>query len=396
MRSGRLQTVGLPAAAARFLKPLAREARCRGLPLFAVGGCVRDWLLKRATYDLDLAVVGDPDPVAGLCARLLGGPAEAFGRFGTRRIIGRGRFRVDVATTRSEAYSEPAALPELTAVRVPIEADLFRRDFTINALAVRLDDGSRALVDPYGGLRDLRGRTLRVLHPASFRDDPTRVFRAARFLARLRYFPADGMIDEAREALLSGYAARLSRHRLLHELAGLLAERDPRPAFGLLEAWGYLQLFHQRLPWRRRLPTGVEPRLAALALALGPEKGRAFVESFPFEHHLRTELLVVLETGFSSLSPRAELSGLVLSAVRRAFPGLPPAALKPCFLHGADLIAAGLRPGPVFHGILDRAARLQRLGRLRSRAAAVAWLKARVSRWGRRARKVVESPSSKR
>lgn len=369
--------VAIPAATARFLKPLAAEARRRGLPLYMVGGPVRDWLLKSPTFDLDLAVVGDPDPIASLCAKLVGGTVEPFGRFGTRRVIGRGRFRVDVAVTRAEIYARPAALPEVTAVGVPIEVDLFRRDFTINAMAARLDDGSRALVDPYGGRRDLKDRTLRVLHPASFRDDPTRVFRAARFLGRLRYKPADGMGGEARDVLRMGEAAKLSRHRLLHELLCLLKEKNPGLAFGLLETWGYLELLHPELPWRRKLPDGVEPRLAALALALGPQKGRGFVDSFPFEHHLRTQLHDALTLTFSDKAPRAAPEPLVAAAARRALPKLPPGALKPCFLHGADLIRLGLKPGPDFHEIIDEAARLQRLGRLKTRAAALAWLKKR-------------------
>ena len=371
--SGEDGAVAVPASASRVLRPLAEEARRRGVALYAVGGPVRDWLLKRATFDLDVAVVGDPDPTAELCARLLGGKSEPFGRFGTRRVIGRSRFRVDVATTRAETYAEPAALPEVTATGVPIEADLFRRDFTINAMAVRLDDGSRALVDPYGGRRDLKARTLRVLHPASFRDDPTRAFRAARFLARLRLKPAHGLCGEAKDALAVGDAAKLSRHRLLHELTSLLKERDPSLAFGLIDAWGYLALIHPELPWRQKLPAGVEPRLAALALALGPDKGRGFVDSFPFEHRLRTLLHETLELAFSDKSPRVKPPPLALAAARRARPGLPAAALKACLLSGADLIAKGLKPGPLFHEILDEAARLQRRGKLKTRAAALAW-----------------------
>ncbi|MDE2142834.1 MAG: CCA tRNA nucleotidyltransferase [Elusimicrobia bacterium] len=368
-------TVAVPAAAARLLKPLADEAKRRGLPLYVVGGPVRDWLLKRSTYDLDLAVAGDPDPVANLCAKLTGGAVEPFGRFGTRRIIGRGRYRVDVATTRSETYASPAALPDVTAVGVPIEQDLFRRDFTINAMAVRLDDGSKRLVDPYGGLRDLKGRTLRVLHPASFRDDPTRVFRAARFLGRLHYKPADGMGGEAKDVLKMGEAGKLSRHRVLHELLCLLGEKNPALAFGLLEMWGYLPLIHPDLPWREKMPEGVEARLAAMALALGNDKGGAFIDSFPFEHHLRAQLHEAVALAFSDKSPKATPSQLVAAAVRRAAPKLPPSALKACFLRGSDLIALGRKPGPEFQKALDEAARLQRLGRLKTRAAALAWLR---------------------
>jgi tRNA nucleotidyltransferase (CCA-adding enzyme) len=343
--------------------------------LYIVGGPVRDWILERPTFDLDLTVVGEPDPIADVCAKLTGGKVEAFGRFGTRRVIGRSRFRVDVATTRAERYSEPAALPEVTATGVTIEQDLFRRDFTINAMAIRLDDDSRKLVDPYGGLRDLKARTLRVLHQASFRDDPTRVFRAARFLARLRYKPADGMGGEAKDVLKLGEAAKLSRHRLLHELLCLLGEDNPSMAFGLLEMWGYLPLLHPELPWQMKLPDGAAPRLAAMTLALGPAKGAGFVESFPFEHALRGELLEALALAYSDKAPRAAPSKLAAAAARRAFPKLSSAALMPCFLRGADLIKLGRKPGPEFHAVLDEAARLQRLGKLKTRPAALAWLK---------------------
>lgn len=367
--------VRVPAAALKVLGPLAAESARRGVPLYAVGGCVRDWLLGRPVFDLDVTVAGDPDPVAAVAGRLLGATPEPFGRFGTRRVVGKGRFRVDVATTRAETYAAPAALPEVTETGVAIERDLLRRDFTVNALALRLDDGSREVVDAYGGLSDLKAKTVRVLHAKSFADDPTRVFRAARFLARFAFRPAAGLIESARAA--RPHAAALSPHRLLHELACLLGETDPAPAFKLLKAWGYLELFDPALPWSAKLPTDAQARLASIALALGPAKGRAFVDRFPHEHQLRAKLHAALELAFSDLAPRAAPDALALSAVRRFLPKLPPAALKPCFLQGRDLIAAGLKPGPAFHAILDKAARLQRAGKLKSRSAALAWLATR-------------------
>jgi len=377
--SERLSRAAVPAEAERILTPLAEDARARGTALYAVGGPVRDWLLRRPNFDLDLTVAGDPDPVAAVAARLLGGTVEIFGRFGTRRIVSKGKFRVDIATTRAESYPEPACLPVVDALRVPIERDLFRRDFTINALAVRLDDGSRAVTDPYGGRRDLKDRVLRVLHPLSFRDDPTRVFRAARFLGRFGYRPAAGMIDEAGEALSAGYANRLSPHRRLHELESLLGEKNPRAAFALLDAWGYLKLLYPGFPYKIALPPGVEARLAALALALGPEKGRGFADAFPHAHHRHTILHEILALVFSDKSPRTAPEPPVAAAARRHLPKLPPAALKPCFLTGADLIAAGLQPGHAFHALLDEAARLQRRGLLKTRAAAKSWLKKQPS-----------------
>ncbi len=371
--------VPVPAAAERFLKPLADEARRAGSPLYVVGGPVRDWLLKRATFDLDLTVAGDPDPVADLCARLVEGRVEPFGRFGTRRIVGKGQFRVDVATTRAEAYAQPAALPELTETGVPIEQDLLRRDFTINAMAARIDDGSYALVDPYEGVSDMKRKSLRVLHGGSFRDDPTRVFRAARFLGRLGYHPDAELLRQAQDALESGAAEKLSPHRLLHELLCLLGEKNPFPAFHLLGEWGYLPylLIGPALTSgadAKHMPEGVEERLLGLALALGREGGPAFADFFPFGHETRRRLHDALALANSDASPRAALDPLVREAVAHAFPDMAPAALKPCFLSGADLISLGLKPSPAFHEILNEAARLQRRGELKSRAAALKWL----------------------
>lgn len=369
--------VAVPADAAKILRPLAEEARVRGTPLYAVGGPVRDWLLKRPNFDLDLTVAGEPDHVAAAAARVLGGRVEVFGRFGTRRIVAKGKFRIDVATTRTESYPEPASLPVVNRTGVSIALDLYRRDFTINALAVRLDDGSNALTDPYGGMRDLKDKVVRVLHRASFRDDPTRVFRAARFMARFKYLPADGLVDDARAVLADGHAAKLSPHRLLHELESLLGETDPGAAFVLLKAWGYLPLLHLELPWRKGMPAGVEPRLAAMALALGAENGRAFADAFPHAHHRRTILHETLALAFSDKSPRVAPEPPVAAAVRRFLPKAPPLAFKPCLLAGSDLIAAGRKPGPEFHELLDEAARMQRAGKLKTRAAALAWLRLR-------------------
>lgn len=367
--------VRVPAEAWKRLAPLAEEARRRGTPLYAVGGCVRDWLLRRPVFDLDVTVQGDPDAVAAVAGRLLKTEPVPFGRFGTRRVVGKDRFRIDVATTRAERYAEPAALPELTAVGVGIAEDLFRRDFTVNALAVRLDDGSRELVDAYGGLRDLRARTVRALHPRSFEDDPTRVFRAARFMGRLKYKAAPGLVEMAEAA--RAHAAGLSPHRVGHELVVLLGEKDPSAAFALLAQWGYLGFFDPGFPWGKRMPAGVEERLAALAASLGPERGRAFVDRFPHEHHLKVRLHEALALAFSDKSPRTPPDPLAVLAAKRVAKKLPPAALKPCFLHGADLIKKGLEPGPRFHEILDEAARLQRAGKLKDRAAALRWLSAR-------------------
>jgi tRNA nucleotidyltransferase (CCA-adding enzyme) len=364
----------IPSKTSALLKPLAEAARREGLPLYAVGGCVRDWVLgRRDVVDLDLVAEGDPSGIAQEAARLLGGKAEAFGAFGTLRVKGKA-LRVDFAAARRENYPEPACLPKVRPA--PLEKDLLRRDFTINAMALRLEpEGAGGLVDPYGGLRDLKAKVLRALHPASFRDDPTRVFRAARFLCRLGLKPAPGLRAMAREALEAGIAAKLSRHRVAVELLRLLAEEKPEAPLRLLRSWGYLDLVYPGLPAAAR-GGGAEERLFSLALALGG-KGREFLASLPVEHALARRVKEALSLCRQKASPRAALEPGVRRLVRLAFPRLPEAALRPLFLRGSDLHAAGLTPGPAFSAVLDEAARAQWSGRLASRAQALSWLRAR-------------------
>ena len=336
---------------------------------------MRDWLLDRAAVsDLDLCVVGDPSPLAKSCARRLGGRAEAFGRFGTLRVIAQSGVRVDFAQARRETYPSPACLPEVSPAG-SIEEDLIRRDFTVNAMALRLSPGPRALLDPMGGLADLRRKTLRFLHPESFRDDPTRVFRAARYLSRFAFKPAPDMAPAARRALGAGHAALLSRHRVLQELWRLLEEKKPAPALGLLRRWGYLGLVHPRLAAPRDFALdGAAERLSLLALRLGPEEALAWIDSLPIERGAAALIREVLVRAREKAASRAPLSDFSRRALKAAYPGLAAAALKPLFLSGGDLFARGVAPGRLMGEVLSRASRLQWRGSFSSRRDALAWL----------------------
>ncbi|HVC08609.1 MAG TPA: hypothetical protein VNH15_01555 [Elusimicrobiota bacterium] len=365
----------IPARARAILDPLSRQAHAAGLPLFLVGGCVRDWLLGRAAVsDLDLCVVGDPSALAQSCARRLGGTVEAFGRFGTLRVLAPSGLRVDFAQARRETYPSPGCLPEVSPAG-SIEEDLIRRDFTINAMALRLSPGPRALIDPMGGLADLRRKTIRFLHPESFRDDPTRVFRAARYLSRFAFKPAPDLAPAARRALEAGYAARLSRHRVLQELWRLLEEKKPAQALGLLRRWGYLGLVHPRLVAPRDFALdGATERLALLALSLSPDEALSWLDSLPIDRAAAALIRETLVRAREKAASRAPLSDFSRRALRAAYPRLAGAALKPLFLSGGDLSARGVAPGRLMGEILNRAARLQWRGSFSSRRAALSWL----------------------
>jgi tRNA nucleotidyltransferase (CCA-adding enzyme) len=208
-----------------------------GLALYLVGGAIRDLLRgDPGITDVDLAVDGDAAPLARRLARALGSPARVtvHAAFGTSTVRWED-MRVDIARTRSESYARPGSLPAVEPAG--IEADLLRRDFTVNSMALRLGNGD-SLLDPAGGRGDLERRVIRVLHRASFRDDPTRVFRAVRYAARLG-FELDPDTDElARAALRDGLVGHLSGSRLRAELLALLSEATAPAAVGRLGALG--------------------------------------------------------------------------------------------------------------------------------------------------------------
>ncbi len=218
----------------------AARAAAAGVPVYAVGGPVRDLLRGAPSRDADLAVEGDALALAERVAAELGGArVTAHRAFGTA-VVRTAHLRIDVAATRSERYPRPAALPVVAAAG--IDADLARRDFTVNALAAGLS-GPRAgeLLDPYEGRADLSAGLIRVLHAASFRDDPTRLFRAVRYAARLGFALDPATEALAREAIAAGLVGELSGARLRAELVALLGE-DAATVTGALALAGGLGL----------------------------------------------------------------------------------------------------------------------------------------------------------
>jgi tRNA nucleotidyltransferase (CCA-adding enzyme) len=214
--------------------------------VYLVGGTVRDILLGERSFDVDIAVEGDAIAFARGLADALGGRAHPHERFGTAVVLYGDGERIDVVTARTEFYEEPAALP--TVEHATIREDLFRRDFTINAMAVSLkgEDFGR-LVDPFGGRRDLEEGTVRVLHNLSFIDDPTRIFRAVRYEARYG-FRMDAQTERlARSCIDMGLVGDLSSSRLRDELVALLDEPAAPRAVVRLGELGAARAIHPHL-----------------------------------------------------------------------------------------------------------------------------------------------------
>jgi tRNA nucleotidyltransferase (CCA-adding enzyme) len=204
-----------------------------------------------------------------------GGSHRKFGPFLTVRFFSAAGRRLDFAGFRRETYANPAALPVVSRAASAAE-DLKRRDFACNAMAVRLD-GPQALtlLDPYKGLDDIKAGLVRVLHGKSFEDDPTRIFRAARFAGRFGWRFEAGTGALALAAVKAGMPGLLSRERLRNELLKILAEADPLPALEVLKSLGALSVIHPAFVFDRTVLDLKTPRerLAGLAALMGGAKG---------------------------------------------------------------------------------------------------------------------------
>lgn len=214
---------------------MIREANRSGVRVALVGGIVRDLLRgERTGRDVDLVVEGDAAELARRVAPA--GRVTVHRRFGTATIEGEGGFRMDLASARRETYPRPGALPEVE--RAALEDDLARRDFSVNAIA--WEPAAARLHDPFGGVADLAARRLRVLHPRSFVDDPTRIFRAVRYANRLGLGIDASTKRLLRAALAAGALETVSADRIRNELAKIVSEPAWPAAIRLAEKWGLL------------------------------------------------------------------------------------------------------------------------------------------------------------
>ena len=218
----------IPPQVKPLLQRIGQIAEGQGLWAYAVGGCVRDWCRGITTVkDLDVTVEGEGIAMARAMARVLGGTVTAHEPFGTATLrLPGGKGRVDVASCRKEVYARPAAYP--TVFAGTLEDDLFRRDFTVNAMALALNPGRfGALIDPFHGARDLGQKCLRILHERSFLDDPSRILWGIRFAQRFGLRLEVRTARAARAALAANALGWLNTGRLRREMERMLEEPDP-------------------------------------------------------------------------------------------------------------------------------------------------------------------------
>jgi tRNA nucleotidyltransferase/poly(A) polymerase len=221
--------------AVELIRETAMEKSCRP---FLVGGPVRDLLLGRAAFDVDLTLEDDSAPFARALAKRTNGRVRSFPQFLTYKVIAGDMPEIDIATARKERYRKPGALPAVTPGR--LKDDLLRRDFSINAIA--LDLLSNELHDPTGGERDLHDRRVRVLHEKSFLDDPTRVFRAIRLANRLGFTFDKETAKLMRDAIDGGALATVTKERIWRELFLAMDEENSPKILADLAARGALRV----------------------------------------------------------------------------------------------------------------------------------------------------------
>lgn len=229
------------------LGDLAKE---HGTPLFLAGGRVRDLLLGREGADFDLVVEGDTLELVRALAQEEGGEAVVHPRFGTATYW-RGDLAFDLASSRTEEYSRPGVLPDVRPG--PIEEDLRRRDFTVNAMAIRLSPpDAGVLLDQFGGREDLEKGKIRVLHGGSFIDDPTRIMRAIRYEQRLGFqIDANTLGLISRDLLL---LPTVGVDRLRREIELFLLEDKPELQFGRAKGLGVIGAIEPGLAFESRMP----------------------------------------------------------------------------------------------------------------------------------------------
>jgi len=226
-----------------LLQNIGRTAAALDLNAYAIGGFVRDLFLYRSNEDMDIVIEGDGIAFARRFAEDMQARIHTHAKFGTAVVIFPDGFKIDIASARMEYYKFPAALP--TVEMSSLKLDLFRRDFTINTLCIQLNPGKfGTLIDFFTAQKDLKEKTIRVLHNLSFVEDPTRAFRAIRFEQRFGFTIGKLTANLIRNAVRMDFFQRLSGKRVFAELRQILAEENPTPAVVRLKDFDLLKVVH--------------------------------------------------------------------------------------------------------------------------------------------------------
>ncbi|MBN1622562.1 MAG: CCA tRNA nucleotidyltransferase [Endomicrobiales bacterium] len=308
------------------LKKVGSYADILGLNAYLVGGAVRDLLMGKKSLDWDIVVEGNPSPLIEKLKKIWRCPAKHHSKFGTFVLTFSEKRHIDFVTARKEVYPKPGILP--CVIFSNLKDDLFRRDFTLNAIALGLNKKNMGtIIDYYGGLKDLKSRVLRILHKKSFRDDPTRIFRLARFSGR-------GFKIEKNTKRLAvkdrNYVNYISAERIREEILAILDEKNPYNALALINKWGVFSIVLPEIklkPEMRKIRnlSGLPKRLNFLLSQLESKKRKELMERLKLTRDIKKKI--------DKLNKNKKTKAV---------------------LAGDDLIRLGYQPGPIFREILSK------------------------------------------
>lgn len=368
----------------KLLKKISRIAEREDLSVFMVGGIVRDTLLGRNNLDLDIIVQGDHLRLIKTLEQELKTKAVIHSQFLTARMNYK-NIRIDVACVRKEHYPKPGSLPVVEPGM--LRDDLYRRDFTINALAMDLNkEGMGEIIDFFGGLGDLKKRQIRILHQKSFEDDPTRILRAVRFAGRFNFDIEEATLKLLRKALKDDYPSSITPNRYWTEFRKILSEADPLPALELARTLRVFNFIDDRFLFPQTELRKVKALLAKIRIEC--DKGLVYwlvlirylpsqkifpaVQKFPFKKLEKKAMLEVqkfrnLHKSLVKAKKRSEVYGLLKpfvcelvlaeavgrSILNKAMLFLNKDSHVKLDITGEDLKARGIKEGEVLGGIMN-------------------------------------------
>jgi len=242
----------LPKRIYDLLKSIGEIGHQMSYNAFIVGGFVRDLILGRSNLDVDIVIEGDGINFASRFAEVKKGTVKCHKRFGTAVITLPDGFKIDVATARTEIYAHPGALPSVQFGS--INDDLKRRDFTINAMAISLNnDKCGELVDVFNGLSDLQEHIVKIIHDLSFKDDPTRIFRAIRFEQRYGFNMDKHTEELLKIAVKDDFLNTITRQRLRNEILLILNEDNSSRPLNRMEQFDLIRYIHPKISLSNRM-----------------------------------------------------------------------------------------------------------------------------------------------
>lgn len=392
-----------------LLKLSGEVAEGLGFNAYLIGGSVRDLLRGEENLDIDIVIEGDGIIFAKALGERLNARVRSHQRFNTAQVI-KDKLKLDVATARTEYYESPAALPKVETSS--IKKDLYRRDFTINTLAIKLNPRDFGLlIDFFGGQRDLREKAIRVLHNLSFIEDPTRAFRAIRFSERFEFKISRHTENLIKSAIKMNLFEKLSGPRLYEELLLLFNETEPDKALKKLYDLGLLKVIHPALTFDEELEATLKSMHETISwfnlLFLEEKTDRGILYLMALLSGLKEEDMM---TATERLSPSSKVKDMIVRGIYKAkevvkkLPSEDPVEIYnllsglrletillamtisrdrlkqkvisryltelrkiETILKGEDLKKMGVKPGPVYSRILKELLEEKLRGHLKSR-----------------------------